>query len=214
MSDSAGRNRYFGAFQEDVLRSFYETFEQWELAMVIQDLADAKVLDLSSTSGHASLSDVHPAVIYRMVCNWTIFSDPRVLAVIHASSLTKPLSGWPTDPLPAGMLILLMNDNLNVRQWAVSQASKCLAVPISDHLFVGSYFQAVEAITHGLTATESGLALREPHPFSFTPDLSSFWSAFSVALRHIPVAALASGTGRHADLRRIVTGHLHDTGPR
>jgi len=125
----SSRNTYFGAFQEDVLKSFYHTFEQWELAMVIQDLINAKILDQPSSK---TLSDVHPAVVYRMVCNWTIFSDPRILSAIHASFLTKPIPGWPGDPLPPGIFVLLLSDNSSVRKWAGNQALKCTIVPMSS----------------------------------------------------------------------------------
>jgi len=207
--------RYFGAFEEGVLKSFYRTFEQWELDIVTRDLANVKILDQPAPK---TLSDIHPAVVYRMVCNWTIFSDPRILSAIHAYSLTKPLPGWPSDPLPPGMFVLLISDSLSVRQWAANQASKCTTVPMSNDLFVGSYLQAIEVMVHALallgptplTDPESGA----PFPFSFARDPSHLWSGFSAALRHIPLHALASDTRLHVDFRRIITGHLHDTGPR
>jgi len=183
--------------------------------MVTQDLINAKILDQSTTK---TLSDIHPAVVYRMVCNWTIFSNPKVLSAIYSSSLTDPLPGWPTDPLPPGMFVLLMSDRSSVRQWAVNQALKCTTVPMSNDLFVGSYLQAIEAVVHALTLSEPSHlpdpTLKKPSPFSVARDPSHLWSGFSTILRHIPVVALTSDTRHHVDLRRIVTGHLHDTGPR
>jgi senataxin len=182
--------------------------------MVTRDLVDAKLMDQSTTK---TLSDIHPAVVYRMVCNWTIFSNPKILSAIYSSSLIGPLLGWPTDPLPPGMFVLLMSDRSSVRQWAVNQALQCTTVPMSDDLFVGSYLQAIEAVVYALTLSEpshSDHALKKPFPFSVARDPSLLWSGFSIILRHIPVVALASNTRHHVDIRHIVTGHLHDTGPR
>lgn len=205
-------HRYFGAFQEDVLNNFYQTFEQWELAMVTKDLTDAKILGQPSTK---TLSDIHPAVVYRMVCNWTIFSDPQIISAIYASSLTNPLPGWPGDPLPSGMFVLLMSDKSSVRQWAREQAFKCTTVPMSSDLFVGPYLQAIEVVVHALTL--SGTSCSQDSAlcrFSFARNPSDLWSGFSAVLRHIPVDALTYDTRQRTDLRRIITGHLHDTGPR
>ena len=179
--------------------------------MVIQDLTNAKILDQPSSK---TLSDLHPAVVYRMVCNWTIFSDPRILSVIYASSLTKPIPGWPSDPLPSGMFVLLLSDNPSVRQWARNQALKCTTVPMSSVLFVGPYLQASEVVGRALTLSGSSTLDFTLLPFSFARDPSHLWAGFSTILRHIPVDALASDTRQHADFRRIITGHLHDIGPR
>jgi senataxin len=205
--------RYFGAFQEDVLRSFYKTFEQWELEMVIQDLTNANILGQHATK---TLSDsVHPAMVYRLVCNWTIFSDKRILSAIHTSSISHPLPGWPSDPLSPGMFILLMSDSPSVGQWAKNQASKCTTVPMSSDMFVGPYFHATELVIHALTLSGTGqLPDSALSSFSFASDPSRLWSGFSFLLRHLPVDVLASDTRQHTNLRRVITGHLHDTGPR
>lgn len=179
--------------------------------MVIQDLTNAKILDQSSSN---TLFDLHPAVVYRMVCNWTIFSDPRVLSAIYASSLTKPIPGWPSDPLPPGMFVLLLSDNSSVRQWAGNQALKCTIVPMSSELFVGPYLQAIEVIGRALTLSgTSHVPDLTMLPFSLARDPSHLWAGFSAILRHMPVDVLASDTRLHADFRRSITGHLHDTGP-
>lgn len=180
--------------------------------MVIHDLTNANILGRPATK---TLSDVHPAVVYRLVCNWTIFSDQRILSAIHASLITDPLPGWPSDPLPPGMFVLLMSDSPSVRQWAKHQASRCAAVPMSSDMFAGPYFQAIELVIRALTLSGtdrfSDSALSS---FSFASDPSHLWSGFFSLLRHLPVDVLASDTRHHTNLRRIVTGHLHDTGPR
>jgi senataxin len=180
--------------------------------MVTQDLTNAKLLDQLSTK---TLLDIHPATVYRMVCNWTIFSDPGILSVINSSLSTTSLPGWPRDPLPSGMFVLLLSDNLSVRQWAVNQALKCTTVPMSNDLFVGSYLQAIEVVGRAMTLSET---TRSADPslchFSLARDPCDLWSGFSVVLRHIPVDALASDAQQPVSFRRIVTGHLHDTGPR
>jgi senataxin len=86
---------------------------------------------------------------------------------------------------------------------------------MSSDLFFGPYLQAIEVVGHAMALSGTS---RLPDPelchFSFARDISCLWSGFSVVLRHMPVDTLASDARQHVDFRRIVTGHLHDTGPR
>ncbi|KAF8073606.1 SEN1 N terminal-domain-containing protein [Lyophyllum atratum] len=203
------RNTYFGAYDEHVLNAFYQTLETWELDMVLQDLTKATLLGQPANSVQQTLSAAPPAVAYRMVSNWTIFKDSRILSVIHEYPPTGPFPIWPKDPLPPGMLVLLMDDKPNVRRWAEAHAAKCAVVPMSNDHFVGSYLDAVEIIGRHLTDP----ALNANLPFSFALDPSDLWSGFRTVLRHIPIEALGSTTREYSDLRGIVARHLYDTGP-
>ncbi|RDB14553.1 putative ATP-dependent helicase C29A10.10c [Hypsizygus marmoreus] len=200
------RTTYFGAYQDHVLSAFYQTFDAWELQLVLQDLTKANLLNQPSTARAGTLSDT---LAYRMVSNWAIFKDPTVLSVIHTYPPTKLFVTWPTDPLPPGMLILLMDDMADVRRWAEIHASKCTVIPMSQDLFIGAYLDSVDTIGRQLTDP----ALNSSLPFSFAKDPSDLWSGFRLVLRLIPVDALGSRTRQYSDLRGIVARHLYDTGP-
>jgi senataxin len=130
------------------------------------------------------------------------------------------------------MLILLVDENPQVRQWAKNQISKCKIVPIPKQKFVGAYAVTVDLIAHAVSAGTQIIGLSNPaipaiYPnnsaiatsgafstFSYATDPANLWSGFCAFLRLVPPELLTSGTSHNVDLRRLVTGHLHDTGPR
>jgi senataxin len=198
--------------------------------MVISALSHAGFSpNISDNDPQLTLSNAPSAVVYHMVCNLQILQDSRILSIIRAHSPSDLLPGWPVDPPPAGMLILLVDENPRVRQWAKNQASKCKIVPIPKEKFVGPYAVALEAIAHAVSAgtdLSSSATLAVPtnntaiatsnafRIFSYTTDPADLWSGFCAFLRLIPPKLLTSSTNHNVDLRRLVTGHLHDTGPR
>ena len=208
---------------------FYKSFDQWELEGVLEALANSGIsLHHPDSSRQRTLSDAPSAVVYNMVANLTILKDPRILSFIRSLGPSQPLPGWPTDPLPAGLLILMLDEASNVRRWARNQASRCTIVPIPREKFVGSYQTAVEAVAYALSSSNPSSALSSPafppppdsylasstSPFSFASDPANLWSGFCAVLRLVPPESLSSSTHQRADLRRIVTSHLHDTGAR
>jgi senataxin len=225
--------RYFGAFSGEVLESFYSSFNKWELSLVINALSRAGLTSgTANHNSHVTLSNVPPAVVYHMVCNLDILQDTRILSIIHAYPPSDSLPGWPSDPPPAGILILTVDENAEVRQWAKNQISKCKIVPIPKEKLVGAYSIAMDAVAHAVSsrtqvsnshisatmadglgrtlATKAG-ALGS---FSYATDPVDLWSGFSAFLRLVPPELLTSSSHHNTDLRRLVTGHLHDTGPR
>ena len=157
-----------------------------------------------------TLSDIHPAIVYRMLSNWTIFKDPLVFSTLHAVPPAPHFVEWPKDPLPPGMLILLMDANPDVRRWAEAHATKSTVVPISVDYFIGPYPEAVEIISRQLTDASLNAAL----PFSFSTNDVDLWSGFRAVLRQIPIDILGSKSRQSFDLRGIISRHLFDTGPR
>jgi senataxin len=222
-------HRYFGAFDKHTLENFYQSFEQWELEGVLEVLANAGIsLHNPDSSRPRTLSDAPSAVVYNMVANLTILKDPRILSFIRSLVPSQPLPGWPTDPLPAGLLILMLDEVSSVRRWARNQAARCTIVPIPKEKFVGSYRTAVQIVVYALSLSDHGNTSASPpfplasdshsarssSPFSFAIDIADLWSGFCAVLRLIPPESLSSNTHQYADLRRIVANHLNDTGPR
>lgn len=201
--------------------------------MVINTLSRAGIMSgAANPNSLCTLSNVPPAVVYHMVCNLDILQDARIISIIHVYPPSDSLPGWPTDPPPPGILILTVDENAEVRRWAKSQLSRCKTVPIPKEKFVGAYSIAMDAIAH---AASSRTQIDSPHNSAIIVDMlrsttimasSSFgsfpyatnpvdlWSGFYAFLRLVPSELLTSSPHHNVDLRRLVTGHLHDTGLR
>jgi senataxin len=124
----------------------------------------------------------------------------------------------------------MIDANPDVRMWAKAQSSKSQIVPIPLNKFHKAYRAAVEAIAGTLASIDSesyqasstslvsdpsirstGMAAFGASSFATNP--ADLWSAFGSVLRFIP-PDLFTTKYHHSDIRRIVTGHLHDVGPR
>jgi senataxin len=198
--------------------------------MVISALSRAGIVsNVPNDHPQYSLSNAPSAVVYHIVCNLHIMRDPHILSIIHGHPPSDLLPGWPTDPPPAGMLILLVDESPQVRQWAKGQVSKCKIVPIPREKFVGGFAVAIDTISHAVsaytrihgfckpaavTATLDNTVSAACSTFSYVSDPVDLWSGFCAFLRLIPPELLTSSSHHNVDLRRLVTGHLHDTGPR
>lgn len=200
--------------------------------MVVSALSRAGISsDVSNNHSRSTLSNAPSAVVYHMVCNLQILRDPRMLSIIHAHPPSDLLLGWPTDPPPAGLLILLVDENSQVRRWAKTQISKCKITPIPLEKFVGAYTIVIDAVAHAVSAGTHGNASSNPATvvsidntaietsglfgtFSYVTDPGDLWSGFCALLRLIPPELLTSSPHHNVDLRHLVTGHLHDIGPR
>ncbi|KAG6852790.1 hypothetical protein C0991_009127, partial [Blastosporella zonata] len=203
------RTTYFGAYEDHVLTAFYGTMEAWELQTVVEDLTKAGLLDESGQPGQGTLANADSAVAYRMMSNWTVFKDSRIQSLIKDRPPLEPLPKWPKDPLPPGMLLLLMHDKAEVRRWADAHSSISTVVPMSDDNFMGVYLDALDAIGRHLTDPSLNANLS----ILFAVNLSDLWAGFRVALRHFPLKALGSPSRQYSDFRVIVAKHLYDTGP-
>jgi senataxin len=215
-------HRYFGAFPTDILEDFFRVFDDWELGVVLGSLEHVGILSKQHGAHQKTLSDAPSSTVYHMVSNLRILQDPRIIVVIRSFPPAVPFPDWPINPLPAGLLILTMDENPDVQAWAKAQAFKSQGTPIPIDQFTQPYRIVVEAITEALTATRL-----QDHPdtsltslntavgrieFSFTSKPVEQWAAFSAVLRLIPRELLTSSTWRVV-IRRIVTGHLHNIGP-
>ncbi|KAJ6508793.1 SEN1 N terminal-domain-containing protein [Mycena sanguinolenta] len=180
------KHTYFGAFSADVLQGFYQSFEVWELGTVLEEITGR------------TLASASPGIAYRIVSNLTILQDPRILSIIHSEPLTAP-HNWPSDPVPPGLLVLLLDEGSGVREWAEKQVSRSKVKPIAKDKFLPSHVTALDAVLKALDQSET--------PFSFAKDPRVLWSGFRTVLNLVPVEDLRTGA-----IYRAVKGHLHDTG--
>lgn len=218
------------------MKNFFTSVDEWELGIVLAALSRAGLsLDVSSSKRQRTLSVVPSAVVYHMVSNLSVLRDPRILSVVHSYLPSETFTTWPTDTPSPGVLILMMGKNAEIRQWAKAQGLKCKTVPMPPSKFIGPYRVAVEAIACALTPTGSGLSdshltatsasfngsmaggvasTSATNSVFFASDLVDLWVGLCAVLRFIPHESLISNNHHHVDFRRIVTGHLHDIGPR
>ena len=208
-------SRYFGVFPDETIRLFYANFDRWEISMVVQALSTAGChLDGSQAPENRTLVNVPQPVVYHILCNPSILQEPSILSYLRTSVLPDNFSDWPTDPPPPGVLLLLMDENPDVRRWAQSIALNCRNIPIPRDDFIGSFEAMLEMVSSALTTQKDSLTLGgNTVPYAFAPDSPSLWAGFLGVLRLVPVELLTSSASLKADLRRIVTGHLHNTGP-
>ncbi|KAF9049605.1 hypothetical protein BDZ89DRAFT_1057486 [Hymenopellis radicata] len=210
------RNTYLGAFHEDTKTDFNRSFEQSEANSVIDILARVGLSPTQTSPSTKSLSDVPSAVVYRMLANFGVFQDERILSIIDKYPPSVPVH-WPLDILPAGMLLLLLHRNPLVREWATKQAAKCTIVPIPNEAFNGPYSEVLKVIAFiysppSTTTIPSMANLSHLRAFFVTEPIL-LWSSFLPLLKLIPPESLVSGTFQHVDIRRVLVAHLHDTGP-
>ena len=203
---------YFGAFSDSVLEAFYGSFDDWELSIVVEALVRSGVDLSSSTLASRTSQKVSQPVLYHMVSNMRVFRDPQILSLVRAC---PSISGWPSDPPPPGLFVLLMDESPDVRQWAKAQVIKSTQVPMLESQFVAGHELALQAVISAVSLSRKGevVVTDSTSPYFFSSDPTQLWSGFSQILRHVPTEVLAKPS-QGMDCKRIVMGHLHDVGPR
>lgn len=197
--------------------AFFAEFNKWELREIWNDLERSNQSDAVPGIGQPRSVDIPLGTRYRLVTNWTIFQDPRILSFLQKSVLTVASESLADYPVPPGILILLFADNTQLRTWADAQAS--MSAMISLELFKGAYTEATEVILRVMNTSHAamqaipsaGSSIMDHLKFAPLPIL---WSAFNRFLRLIPLEWLRYTTGLPLSLRRTVLEHLRDEGPR
>ncbi|KAF8443044.1 SEN1 N terminal-domain-containing protein [Boletus edulis BED1] len=214
------RSTYFGAFSDDILQGFHRSFNDWELEFVKGGLASAGV-SVAARNDSSALRAVPPGIIYHSVSNIRVLRDPDILGVIRSRPM---VSSWPTDVPPPGLIILMFDESQAVRQWAKAFIAACSEIPMAEDHFVTGHEVALQTILNLIAKTanqhdpaglHAPLLEGETFPvgsFSFTSDSNEIWAGFCQVLRHIPPKTILRSYGG-TDCRRVVTSHLHDTGP-
>ncbi|KIK69521.1 hypothetical protein GYMLUDRAFT_33895 [Collybiopsis luxurians FD-317 M1] len=196
----SSRTTYFGAFPENVIDAFWQSFNSWEREYVLAQV--------SNSSGWKPLSDIPTATLYRMICNFDVFQDPRVQSFFNENIPAQSLHEWPDESVPPAVLVLMMHENPALREWAVKQVSRCTTIPIPESdTAVLPYNKALEIILLPFTQSSS-----DANSARLIADPLILWSSFHSVLRLLhPIHLTFSSKG--VDARHVVTGHLHDRGP-
>ena len=208
-------HRYLATFQERTLQVFFAAFEKWELSEVLKDL-EIPILTVDSSSTQSlSMAHLEPSTLYRMVSNWTIFCDSRIVFFFATHALPDSLPEWPQASIPPGILLFLLAEQDHLREWATSHVPKNTFIPFE--LFQGSYLLAIgaicNAIQHQLLDSASGQAPVVMDHYSFAQPLD-FWNGMNTVLRLLPPQWLAGKVGKPVELRQAIMNHLRVQNPR
>lgn len=201
------RSRYFGAFADSVLVAFYKSFNSKLLEVVLGRCKNAQLFP-DSTSGR-TLAELPPSLVYLMLSELDYLRNSKVMGIIYSHVPDKPITGWPTEAPPAGVLMLLMERSSEVRAWATSQVALCTRRPMNSDQFLPVYGDTLRLCTNAITSPGSG-----SESDLFSGELLELWNGYSVILRYVPQDWLYSSRDRPLDIRQVVIGHLSDTGPR
>lgn len=205
---------YLAAFPLKTRQTFMRTFNSWETTMFIDGLAACGISTEDTTSpAGVTLLDAPPALVYLALSNLDILLDSRVLSIIAAYTPPSEFTSWPPDPPPPGLFYLSLHQSPSTRRWAELQIMRCRNTPMSSETFVGSYLTAFGAVMDVLTKSKPAPTLSSGPTFPFSQDTASIWSGFVPILRLLPRECLRQGGRSSVDLRHVVAGHLHDTGP-
>lgn len=213
--------RFLGAFDNIQVTGFIKNIEGHELDFVLEEVLGAGFTAAPGLDQQMTLAKLPSATVYRMVSNWTIFCDPRIQSILDRYAPSNCSTGWPTNPLPAGMFVLLIVANPLLRNWARNHASSSSLIALDK--FRDSHVNALGVLANAIHASHIGppqSSLSTPAPpnpfdmqllFSGSFDL---WSGFYSALRLIPPELLIPTSRQRINIGRIITSHLHDQGPR
>jgi senataxin len=196
--------RYFGAFDEQTRQGFFAKFEEWELETVLQELRHFGAVDNDSYD----LTKAPSPLLYRILSNFTIFSSPRIMDALLSTSIKEHYSDWPTNTVPAGVLLALMSDKESFRKWAADEVGRCQKSPLEDEVYRGAHIRVLEAIFSAITD-----ASKKVGSINFPQDSALLWRSVYKLLQFVPTQYLSSSSSLNADMRRLVIKHLHDTGP-
>ncbi|TFK52558.1 hypothetical protein OE88DRAFT_1796188 [Heliocybe sulcata] len=227
------RHTYFGAFSDDILDGFWHSVDEWETSIVLSSL-NKRGIDVGSIeSASITLAGLPPGIAYLMFCNLSVFEDNRIQSVLQATVPSSPSLDWPLDVPPVGLLLLALSDQPEARTWARQQLQQFGIEPIPKDRFLAEYGKIVYPISSALASSSSAHADAPPSPqstsmvsiddhsskkvaqtFSFTKDANALWAGFAAVMRFLPAEAMSPSKHCNIDLRDIIIGHLHDTGPR
>jgi senataxin len=155
------------------------------------------------------------------VSNWNVFCDSRVTSYLQSHVPPSPVPGWPENPLPPGLLVLLIADDAKLRIWAKDYASRSKLIP--KDLLSKSYIEALELVVSALDISSRPFSEEDaildqamPSPLKHIQlaETSDLWSGIYTIMRLLPPEWLNSNLGNPLKLRRVTLSHLQDPAPR
>ena len=182
---------YLSNYMSETLDAFFLSVDELELTQVLGDI------DSATKTG----TSVHDAVLYRMVTNWHIFTDRVVMEFLQENPPTSVTDGWP-QPLGPGMLVLLISDNANLRQWAQGHVSRSQIIGPND--FTRSHNMALRLVLWTLKGSQGEAPVQVLPPMATK---SQLWSGVYDILRLVPPDWFQTDIG--LEMKRVILSRLN-----
>lgn len=202
-------NRYFGAFQDHVLESYFNHFHKFELASILEYLEKQEFAESGSSPNAKTLADISPAVLYYILCDPKMLQEPKIFSLFLTHGPKRPIAGMPKEVPPVGLFILLTAQDDGIRKWAQQQVDTYTVTPMRFEHYLPVYSEVLEALTRLINPTTQSA---ETNTLSLLAQISQsqdiLWNAYSMLLRFVPKEKFPR------DAVRVTTAHLSDTGSR
>lgn len=207
--------RFFGAFNDSILKNFYDSFHKFLTESTVQLLAENGFLVQQSLDSGRTLANAPPAITFLMTTYLPMLQDYRIVTLLHTYCPRSPIKSWPTDIPPPGILALLFDDSQEARSWAQKQCTLCDVAPIPMENFLSAHTTILKSVADAIASSRLlGDSFGQGYEVSFLQDYAVIWTSFTTLLRFVPIELFRSSRSFDLDVRRIVVGHLHDTGNR
>ncbi|KAH9854663.1 SEN1 N terminal-domain-containing protein [Lenzites betulinus] len=212
-AETMSRHTYFGAFTDQILQSFYGNFHKFLTDTAVESLAEKGFLSTGAPDPSRTLSDAPPAATFLILTYLHMLQDSRIVSLLNVFCPRSPVKVWPVDIPSPTLLALLFNSSPELRQWAQKQSTLCEIAPIPMENFLPSHSTVLKAAVDSIASSRPlGDCFGPDYKLSFVADIPYQWSGLTTLLRFTPVELFRSSKSFDSDIRRIVTGHLHDIG--
>ena len=216
-SDGQPHTRYFGAFNDSVLKTFYDSFHKFLTEFVVQALAEKgfTVGTELTRDSERTLGDAPPAITFLMTTYLHMLEDSRIVSLLHKYCPRTPIKSWPSDIPPSGLLALLFDESVDIRAWGQKQCASCEVAPIPMEHFSPSHITVLKAVCESITSSRPlSDCLGDTYKVPWLQNAPGMWSSYTTLLRFVPVELFRASRTFEIDIRHLIVGHLHDTDKR
>ncbi|TBU62332.1 SEN1 N terminal-domain-containing protein [Dichomitus squalens] len=208
------RHTYFGAFNDNVLKTFYGSFHNFLTDFVVQALAEKDFTGgtAQGPDSERTFVDAPPAITFLMATYLHMLEDSRIVGLLHKYCPRAPIKSWPSDIPPSGLLALLFDGPHDIRVWGQKQCISCEVAPIPMENFSPSHITVLKAVCESITSSRTlSDCLGDTYKVPWLQDLPAIWAGFTLFLRFVPVELFRASRTFDIDIRHMIVGHLHDT---
>jgi hypothetical protein len=192
---------YFGAYPDATLHAFWSDFAQWQRKLLVADLVAAGVAPDSSSVSSLTLADLPLPLFYRVFCTPSALDASAVRTLVLSMLPSKPRSTTPYPP-PVYLIYAIVDEDDELRNWALEQLRLYPKRSIKNGDFVGPYYNAVRVILEALDGSF-------PPDTHIKVDTTILWRALSDLLPQLPLQA-PEHRKTALEIRDTVRSHLPD----
>ncbi|CAE6373787.1 unnamed protein product [Rhizoctonia solani] len=128
-SKRRSREVYLATFGEQMLDNFFDAVDKWEQDIIVQELKSNGL----SPEDIQDLNVIPEAILFHIFANPSLCANSSLLAPMVGRHTGKEVEGLSGKAVPIGLLVLSVNDDERLRDWAKTQLTLCKAsVRLSD----------------------------------------------------------------------------------